>query len=92
MNEDPQNPVELTSVPNEIEAAAVVAALRSWGIEAVTTGSFTAGFRAEAPGVVHVLVKQEDFDRAQEAFAAIEAEEEPVDWSSVDVGEPEEES
>jgi len=90
MSDDPQNPVALTSVPNEIEAAGIVAALKEQGIEVVATGSFTAGFRAEAPGVVQVLVRQEDLARAQQLLDQIKENQDPIDWSNVDVGKPEE--
>ncbi len=87
---DPNNPEVLTSVPNGFEAAAMVGALASHGIEASTTGSFTAGFIAEAPGCVHVIVKYVDLDRARNALVQIQQSQDDVDWSQVDVGEPEE--
>ena len=71
MTVDPNNPEVLTSVPNEIEAMSLVTALSGYGIEASTTGSFTSGFRAEAPGQVQVIVKHADLDRAKDALADI---------------------
>ena len=65
MTEDPNTPVVAISVPNDIEAAAIVAALGRNGIEAMATGEFTAGFRAEAPGAVQVMVKQADLEQAR---------------------------
>ena len=47
MTED--NVKVLTSVPSEIEAAAIVSVLSERGIEAKATGGLTAGFKAEAP-------------------------------------------
>lgn len=88
MTVDPNNPEILTSVTSDIEAAAIVAALASQGIEASTTGSFTAGFRAEAPGDIHVIVRQQDLVRALQIFNHLK-EADDLDWSQVDVGDPE---
>ncbi len=90
MPSDPNNPEVLTSVRTEVEAAAIVGALAARSIEASTTGSYTAGFRAEAPGCVNVIVKYEDLDSARLALAEIEQDQPDVDWSQVDVGEPDE--
>ena len=89
MADDPTTPVALTSAANDMEAAAIVAALCNEGIEANMTGEFTAGFRAEAPGNVQVMVKQCDLTRAQEFLCRFEEKGSPIDWSQVDVGEPE---
>jgi hypothetical protein len=88
---DPNNPERLISVPTDVEAAAIVAALASHGVEASATGGFTAGFRAEAPGEVQVIVRHADLQRAREILAQIEQVKEKIDWSQVDVGLPEEE-
>lgn len=87
---DPNSPCVLTSVANEIEAAAIVTALADYAIEAAVTGGFTAGFKAEAPGLVQILVKESDFDRAKLALAEIRKNPVEVDWATIDVGEPEE--
>jgi hypothetical protein len=79
MSNDPHNPAILISARDDIEAAAIVAALASRGIDASTTGDFTAGFRAEAPGDVNVIVKQADLDRARNALAEIEEDQPDVD-------------
>jgi len=55
----------LVSVPSEIEAAAIVGLLSEVGIEAKATGGLTAGFKAEAPGEVTVLVAAADAERAK---------------------------
>ena len=89
MSTDPNNPEVLTFVGSDIEAAAIVAALAARGIEATTTGGFTAGFRAEAPGDVNVVVRHADLERAVRIFN--ELEDDPnFDWSQVDIGDPEE--
>ena len=69
-------------------AAPIVAALSAEGIEAVTTGGFTAGFLAEAPGSVQIMVKREDLSRAQQVFDQFEKNQTPIDWSKVDVSQP----
>ncbi len=91
MSDDPNTPRRLVSVGNEIEAGGLITALAGYGIEASATGDFTSGFRAEAPGEIQVIVRQVDMDRAKQALAEIRAEEGKIDWSQVDVGEPDDE-
>ncbi len=86
---DPNNPTTLTRYCSEVEAVALLAALSESGIQGTTTGSFTTGFQAEAPGDVTVVVRQSDLPRAQKVLAKLENMKEDIDWSSVDVGEPE---
>ena len=88
MPPDPNNPEVLAFVRTDVEAAAIVGALAVRGIGASTTGGYTAVFRAEAPGCINVIVKYEDLDRARHALADIEQDQLDVDWSQVDVGEP----
>ena len=88
MPSDPNNPEVLTSVRTDVEAATIVGALAARGISASTTGSYTAGFRAEAPGCVNVIVKYKDLDSARLALDEIEQDQPDADWSQVDVGEP----
>lgn len=90
MTADPNNPEVLASVPSDIEAAAMVTALSGRGIHASTTGSYTAGFRAEAPGSVHVIVRRQDLDRARCILVELNEDRCDVDWSRVDTGEPDE--
>ena len=87
---DSNNPTTLTRYCSEVEAVALLAALSESGIQGTTTGSFTTGFQAEAPGDVTVVVRQSDLSRAQEVLAELKNMKEDIDWSSVDVGEPEE--
>ncbi|WP_372721106.1 hypothetical protein [Novipirellula sp.] len=86
---DHQNPEVLTSVADDVEAAVIIAALESQNIKATATGGFTAGFRTETPGHVDVLVRHEDLKQARVVLSEIEHH--PVDWSKVDVGDPEDE-
>ncbi len=65
MSNDKNRPVTLLEVPSSTEAAMAVSVLEAHDIEATTAGDFTAGFIAEAPGRVRVLVKQSDLARAQ---------------------------
>jgi hypothetical protein len=89
MSDDPNSPCELLSVANEIEAGDLVTALAAYNIEASTVGGFTSGFKAEAPGTVQILVRRSDLGCAVSALAEIQKDEGKVDWSEVDVGEPE---
>ena len=86
---DPQSPKVLVSVANDVEAATIVAALAEHDIEATTAGGYTSGFQTAVPGDVQVLVSQTDFDRAKDALLQIRQEDREIDWSKIDVGEPE---
>ncbi len=90
MTNDPNNPEVLLSVPSDVEAAAIVSALTERGIKASTTGGFTAGFRAEAPGNVNIVVRSADLDQAKQMLAEIKKDQAEIDWTQVDVGKPEE--
>lgn len=68
MPEPDYTPETLISVPNDLEAAMIVSNLAAHGVDATTFGEFTAGFRAEAPGEVKVLVRRSDLQRAREAL------------------------
>ena len=90
MASSPELIVAVTSAPNELEAGVIVSALEDAGIKATMSGVYTAGFRAEAPGQVQILVAQKDLARAQEIIREGQDDQEEVDWSQVDVGQPEE--
>jgi len=87
MKSDPKQPETLLSVSSEIEAAAIANALTEHGIEALTVGGYTSGFKTEAPGSVAVVVKQADFDRARHALMEVRKREGEIDWSKVNVTE-----
>jgi hypothetical protein len=91
MPDDDLQVERLTSVRNEMEAGIIVGALDAEGIKATMSGVYTAGFRAEAPGWVEVLVAEADLLRAQAILDQVRSERTDVDWSQVDVGEPEDE-
>ena len=82
--------VHLTSTPTEMEASIIIAALEDNGIEATMTGNFTAGVLAEVMGWVEILVPEDKLTRAQEVMNEVKQHRSDIDWSQVDVGQPEE--
>ena len=90
MSIDPESVEPLTTVATEFEAAAIVSALEAEGIRARAVGGFTAGFRAEAPGGVTVVVSEHDLDRANAVLEELRSRGADVDWSQVDVDKPDE--
>ena len=89
MLSDPQNPRLHVYATNDVEAAAIVGALNHLGVTAIAVGGYTSGFQAEAPGDVQVLVSEADFDRARRILLEIQHQDSQIDWSMVDLGEPE---
>ena len=79
----------LIKVEDEMSGSIIVGVLADAGIKATLTGVFTAGFKTEAPGLVSVVVSEKDLAKAEKILKSIDLEA-PVDWSQVDVGEPEE--
>ena len=55
----------------ESAALILVSVLKDAGIRAIATGGFTAGFRAEAPGMVKVQTFEADAERARQVIAEI---------------------
>ncbi len=88
MNLDDENLSVLTTVPGEFEASAIVSALEAEGIRAQAVGGFTAGFKAEAPGGASVMVLEADLVRAKQILADLQKNGAGVDWSKVDVDDP----
>lgn len=68
MGEHSNKPVVVATAANELDAAVLIAVINAAGIEAYTEGELTSQFRAEAPGEVRILVREEDFARAREAL------------------------
>ena len=89
MDSDIRSPKVLAKAANEFEAAAIVTALMERSIFAKAVGGFTASFVVEAPGDVSIVVREAELEAAKKVLAEIRANEEEVDWSKVDVGEPE---
>ncbi len=81
MTTDPNSPTVVYSADNAIEAAAIVTALEAEGIKTTTTGSYTSGFQAEAPGPVQVVVRQ---SQAEQANAVLDRLEEEADAIATD--------
>lgn len=86
---DSTEPVTLAAFTDEIFAVMLVDALSEEGIDAEVAGGITGGFRAEAPGMVKVLVHAGDLKAATAFFTEWEHEGESIDWDEVDLGEPE---
>ena len=61
--------VRLTTAADELEGELIVALLKEHGIKATSTGGLTAQFRAEAPGMVEVLVTQDQLAAANTIIA-----------------------
>lgn len=80
----------LTSTPTETEAAIVLAALEENGIRAASD-EYTSGFRAGPWNWVEIRVADEDLARAKQILQQVQDENAHIDWSQVDVGEPEDE-
>lgn len=82
--QDDREPIEVARFAHEAAAAALVAALTEQGVQAMTVGDFTAGFRAECPGEVGVYVRRADLSAAQSALASAQQTAAEIDWSQVD--------
>ena len=77
--------VTVAERPTEVAAAIVVAVLRDAGIKAIATGGFTAGFRAEAPGMVRVQTFECDAERARQIINELKMQS-PEEWNSESFG------
>lgn len=83
------SPKVLASFAHELEAGVIVNELRSRGIRAQTSGETLAGFRAEVPGDVNVLVPEEQLELARRHLEELHSTtRSDVNWSLVDVGDP----
>jgi len=71
MHDPGKNPETLMSVPSDLEAAMIVSALAAHEVDATTSGEYTSGFRAEAPGDVKILVRRCDLERARRVLEEI---------------------
>lgn len=84
----PEHTAVLTSAPYESQAALVIAALEEEGIRA-SSDEYTSGLHAGAWNWVTILVAEEDLARAKDVLAKVQSENDHIDWSQVDVGDPE---
>lgn len=82
-------PTTLAVFPDELHAQLLMAALQDQGIDAMVSGGVTGGYRAEAPGMVRVLVHSGDIQAAKKIFDEWEHQGEAIDWDDVDLGEME---
>lgn len=71
INLDDAKLVTVAERSTEVAATVLVTILRDAGIRAVATGGFTAGFIAEAPGVVRVQTLERDAARARKLISEI---------------------
>ncbi len=88
---EPDDLVQLTSTVTSVEAAAIITALDRAGIRAVMGNMNSAAMIPEAMEV-EVLISQRDMPRATTLLQLIEEHGEQIDWSTVDVGQPEDET
>ena len=66
---DPRDTVVIARFPDELSALLLVGDLEAEGIPATVLGGLTAQLRAEAPGLVSVLVRRGDLVRAERLLA-----------------------
>lgn len=69
--------IRVASSFHEWEALLLVQRLQEEGMMATATGTYTAGFLAEAPGMVSVYVKDRDVERAREVMQRLVEEQRP---------------
>jgi len=86
---EPDDLVRVTSAHSVMEAAPIVAALERAGIKAATGNAASATAIPDAMGEVEILVANRDAPRASTLLELIEEHGVEVDWSKVDVGDPE---
>ncbi len=82
----------IARVTSEAEAVAICAALAGEGIEVVKSSGAAADFRVGIAGNYELLVHDADADRARALIERLRQESKQIDWSQVDVGDPEQES
>ena len=90
---DDDTPLETLAIfDGEINATLLADELKNQGVPAEASGTLTAGFRAEAPGAVKVLVRRSDLDRARQIMDDYTASQKDIDWDQVDVGQMEDDA
>jgi hypothetical protein len=87
MSDPNERTAKLTSVPTETEAAIVIAALEDEGIRA-ESDEYTSGLRAGPWNWVVIMVAEQDLAKAQAVLVRVQEENDHIDWSQVDVGQP----
>jgi hypothetical protein len=91
MATDDENLARLTIVRSELEAEIIIAALADEGIKAAMSADHTSTLWTLAPGLAEVLVAEDNLSQAQAILQQVRNKHSDVDWSNVDVGEPEDE-
>jgi hypothetical protein len=74
---DPHESIVLARFPDELSALLLVGDLQREGIPATVLGGLTAQLRAEAPGLVSVMIRRGDLVRAEQI---LESREPPPGW------------
>jgi hypothetical protein len=87
MASEPLSTVVLVSTPNEVEAALIVDTLVAHGIRATMAGAYAAGFHAEAPGEVRILVNAADARQAWKVLTEIQGVSGEFDGDPIDIDE-----
>lgn len=77
MSDDAASLIRVASSFHEWEALLLVQRLQEEGVMATATGTYTAGFLTEAPGMVSVYVKDRDVERAREVMQRLVQEQQP---------------
>ena len=75
--------------PGEVGASIIANALEAEGVTSALTGVNTASYFTGVPGLVGVMVRREDVERAQQILDELRNSESTTDWENLDVGEPE---
>lgn len=81
--------VTLTNVANEAEAKSLIGLFEDEGIAVFINGGSDLSLFGDEAGDVQLIVKKSDYDQAAKLLEEIEAENSEIDWSQIDVGEPE---
>ena len=81
--------VTLTNVVNEAEAKSLIGLFEDEGIAVFINGGSDLSLFGDEAGDVQLIVKKSDYDQAAKLLEEIEAENSEIDWSQIDVGEPE---
>ncbi|MDI9403936.1 MAG: hypothetical protein QM516_08690 [Limnohabitans sp.] len=74
---DPRESIVLARFPDELSALLLVGELQREGIPATVLGGLTAQLRAEAPGLVSVMIRRGDLVRAEQI---LQEREPPAGW------------
>ncbi len=91
MPERPDDLVVLTSAASEIQAGLYASILNSNGIDAIgpNAAATTLRWEVSSSDPYRVYVRRADLERAREVLSRERADSVDLDWSEVDVGEPE---